>query len=248
MYCDAADGDGGYALVAIGTDTDGGVDSQGQPLQEELSVLVEETALDGADEHDGGVLVATGAEEDDADNNPEQNVETPNNDNFSSQSSFLSSSSSNSGNRLISDFASFDENEYDCIKYMLTNSRSLSPKVLSLVAYFEELELDLALITESWLADGSRLDQDIAELEHGTDLSVLYKNRPLKPNSRRRTSGGGVALVYNKIKCQFKEVRLKNNRFEMICARGVINGLDRKVVVVGLIHGTKNEGGHSRGD
>ena len=189
--------------------------------------------MDGADEHDGGVLVATGAEEDDADNNPEQNVETPNNDNFSSQSSFLSSSSSNSGNRLISDFASFDENEYDCIKYMLTNSRSLSPKVLSLVAYFEELELGLALITESWLADGSRLDQDIAELEHGTDMSVLYKNRPLKPNSRRRTSGG-VALVYNKIKCQFKEVRLKNNRFEMICARELLMDWTEKSLLLDL--------------
>ena len=173
------------------------------------------------------------AEEDDADNNPEQNVETPNNDNFSSQSSFLSSSSSNSGNRLISDFASFDENEYDCIKYMLTNSRSLSPKVLSLVAYFEELELGLALITESWLADGSRLDQDIAELEHGTDMSVLYKNRPLKPNSRRRTSGG-VALVYNKIKCQFKEVRLKNNRFEMICARELLMDWTEKSLLLDL--------------
>ena len=117
---------------------------------------------------------------------------------------------------------------------MLTNARSLSPKIHSLIDLFEELELDLSIITESWLADSERLAEDVIDLEYGTDLCILYKNRPLKPNSRRRTAGGGVAVVYNKTSANFKEIKIPGNRFELVCVKGKIQNIENQIMVLGI--------------
>ena len=85
----------------------------------------------------------------------------------------------------INAFENLGEN-YDKIYYMHTNARSLPPKIGSLLDYFDEFGLDFAIITESWLASGARLDEELRDLELGTDLMLVYKNRPLKP------SRGGV--------------------------------------------------------
>ena len=94
--------------------------------------------------------------------------------------------------------------------------------------------MDVAIITESWLADGDRLEDDLRELEYGTDLSVIFKNRPVRLNSRRRTAGGGVAIVFNKTKCKLKEMKIRGNKFELVCAKGRLSELDRTLIVVGL--------------
>ena len=117
---------------------------------------------------------------------------------------------------------------------MLTNARSLFPKIKSLLNYFELFGLCFSIVTESWLANGTRLVEDLYELEHGTNLRLLYKNRPVKPNSRRRTAGGGVAIVYNNQRCNFKERKIRGNKFEIICAKGKIVGIPEVVVVLGI--------------
>ena len=68
----------------------------------------------------------------------------------------------------------FPESDADStiIKMLNTNARSLSPKIHSLLDNFRELELDLAVVTESWLADSRELDGDLVDLEEGTDLKV----------------------------------------------------------------------------
>ena len=63
---------------------------------------------------------------------------------------------------------------YNNIRFLLTNARSLSPKILSLVDSFDELQLHLAVVTESWLSDSEVLDNDLIDLEHGTDLKAIY--------------------------------------------------------------------------
>ena len=60
-------------------------------------------------------------------------------------------------------------------KFLLTNARSLSPKIHSLHTAFLEPELDFALITELWLTYGHVLDNDVIDLEWGTNLKILYK-------------------------------------------------------------------------
>ena len=53
-------------------------------------------------------------------------------------------------------FSELDGIKYKKLLFLLTNARSLSPKINSLIQYFADFELDLAVITESWLASGIR--------------------------------------------------------------------------------------------
>ena len=113
---------------------------------------------------------------------------------------------------------------------MLTNARSLSPKIQSLQTMFEEQELDVAMITESWLRDGSVLNSDIIDLEYGTNLKIVYKNRP-KRRAGARTVGGGVSIIYNKSRCSFRERKIVGNKFELVAAVGRIGKISRPVAL-----------------
>ena len=86
----------------------------------------------------------------------------------------------------------------------MTNARSLSPKIQSLHNYFSEFDLDVALVTESWLKDGAVLDRDLVDLEYGTDLKIIYKNRPARVAGARAV-GGGVSIIYRKSTCNLRE-------------------------------------------
>ena len=111
---------------------------------------------------------------------------------------------------------------------MLTNARSLSPKIRSLHTMFEEHELDVALITESWLKDGSVLNRDVIDLEFGTNLKIIYKNRPLR-RVTSRVVGGGVSIIYDKTRCSLRERKIVGNKFELVAAVGKIGKIARPV-------------------
>ena len=119
---------------------------------------------------------------------------------------------------------------FDKLKFLLTNARSLTPKIASLLTAFDEHDLDFALITESWLQDGVVLAQDVLDLEHGTGLKILYKNRQSRVASARAV-GGGVSIIYSKASCNFKERKVKGNRFEMVVASGNSKKLNRQLFV-----------------
>ena len=80
-------------------------------------------------------------------------------------------------------------------RYILSNARSLKPKIESLIDYFDELDLHLAIVTESWLKPGRELERNTRDLESGQRLAILHKSRP---TNRNRTAGVSVALIYNK--------------------------------------------------
>ena len=111
---------------------------------------------------------------------------------------------------------------------MLTNARSLSPKIDSLHTMFDEHNLDFAMITESWLKDGQVLNRDVIDLEFGTDKKIIYRNRP-KNSVGARKVGGGVSIVYNKSKCSFRERKIVGNKFELVAAVGKVGKLARMV-------------------
>ena len=120
-------------------------------------------------------------------------------------------------------------NTYD-FKLLLTNARSLSPKIESLHTCFEAHQLDMALVTESWLKDGEVLDRDVLDLEWGTDLKIIYKNRPKNAAGRRKV-GGGVSIIYSKSRCNLRERRVVGNKFELVLAVGRVGRLPRQVAV-----------------
>ena len=116
---------------------------------------------------------------------------------------------------------------------LVTNARSLAPKILSLISMFEENSLHFAAISESWLKDGETLDRDVIDLEHGSDLGIIYKNRPQR-QAGRRVVGGGVSIVYSKSRCNFRERRMTGNKFELVAAVGRVGGYSREVAIISL--------------
>ena len=116
----------------------------------------------------------------------------------------------------------------DNFKILLTNARSLSPKIESLHDQFAHHDIDVALITESWLKDGSVLDRDIIDLEYGTNLKILYKNRPKGRVGARRV-GGGVSIIFNKATCNLRERKIVGNKYELVLAVGRVGKIERQV-------------------
>ena len=92
------------------------------------------------------------------------------------------------------------ENKHDGtqINVINTNARSLCPKIESLIDCFNEMEVTLGVVTETWLADGESLDRDVADLAKGAGLGMVCLNR--KPNGRGVVYGG-VAVVHNTAAC-----------------------------------------------
>ena len=73
-----------------------------------------------------------------------------------------------------------------------TNARSLRPKTKSFIKCFISLSLTIAVVTETWLANGSRLESDVETLLHGHGLAIHYLNREPSMNG---VCHGGVAIV-----------------------------------------------------
>ena len=121
-------------------------------------------------------------------------------------------------------------NSFHDFKVLLTNARSLSPKINSLHTFFREHELDFSLITESWLKDSALLDRDVIDLEWGTNLKIIYKNRPRGRTGLRKV-GGGVSIVFDKSKCSLKERKIEGNKFELVLAVSKVGKIARQVAI-----------------
>ena len=112
-----------------------------------------------------------------------------------------------------------------------TNARSLCPKIDSLVDCFDELGAHVGVITETWIADGEGLEEDLEGLELGAGLGMICRNRPI---NSRGFSHGGVAVVYRSEACSFVRVNVPNpDEFEVVVALGTLPGHNRKLVTIG---------------
>ena len=86
------------------------------------------------------------------------------------------------------------------------------PKIKSLVTTLDEMETDVAAITETWLSPEH--DEAITDLENRTPYSFIRRDRG--PAQR----GGGVAIVYRKSHIQMQKCRLPNSKYEIVAAIG----------------------------
>ena len=112
-----------------------------------------------------------------------------------------------------------------------TNARSLAPKIDSLIECFSELEVDVAVVTETWLKGGELLEKDISDLELGAGIGAVVKNR--QPNPRTGVAHGGVGIFFRKSVSSFKTFRYANpENFEVLPAFTTLRGSARKLVVV----------------
>ena len=87
------------------------------------------------------------------------------------------------------------------------------------------------MVTESWLTDGSILDRDIIDLEYGTNLKIIYKNRPKNAVGARRV-GGGVSIIFDKSSCNLRERKIVGNKFELVMAVGRVGKIGRPVAFI----------------
>ena len=104
-----------------------------------------------------------------------------------------------------------------------TNARSIVPKMISVIENVRELELSFIAVTETWLQSSRQTRQEISDLKDAEDITMICRNRPRR--------GGGVALIVDNKRADFKEIKIKNNRFELLCCQGTVGKMTRKVVV-----------------
>ena len=103
----------------------------------------------------------------------------------------------------------------------------------------------LGVVTETWLADGESLDEDIEHLVLGAGLRMIYKNRRV---NTRGFAHGGVCITFKDSACNLKEMKLHNpGNYEVIAAAGSIKGCPRKIVVVGCYLPPNDPVGRGRG-
>ena len=74
---------------------------------------------------------------------------------------------------------------------MLSNARSLYPKIVSYVDQLEELECQVSIVTETWFKKSKKLEEELEKIENVTGYSVLHR-------SREAGVGGGVAIICKK--------------------------------------------------
>ena len=115
------------------------------------------------------------------------------------------------------------------LTFIVANARSLAPKIQSWIDSFDELDLHFSLMTESWLRDGFRLDQDVEDLELGKNIALIHKNRMSK---KKKSVGGGDLIAYNRAKITFKERKIRKSMSEVICAVGRLDGVRRKIIAI----------------
>ena len=73
-----------------------------------------------------------------------------------------------------------------------TNARSLRPKIKSFLQCFINLSLTFAIVTETWLAHGTKLERDTETLLLGHGLALHHLNRLPSVNG---VTHGGVAVI-----------------------------------------------------
>ena len=114
------------------------------------------------------------------------------------------------------------------IHFVLTNARSLLPKITALIDMIHELDLTFAANTEMWFKGGMQLKQELTDIELAADIKFVCRNRPGRGAQRK----GGGALAFRSSLCNFKERKIRNiEGFELLCATGNAGKVQRKLVV-----------------
>ena len=112
---------------------------------------------------------------------------------------------------------------------MLSNARSLAPKIDSFIENFNERDIDLCVITETWLHDEMGILQDDGvPLSLGEGIGVVHAGRPV---GRR---GGGVGIFFRKSKMKVVDITPSLvSHSEIAVSLCSVRGLSRKIVCVG---------------
>lgn len=116
------------------------------------------------------------------------------------------------------------DRSYPTLSLFNANARSLGPKIASLVVAFEELGLNAAIVSETWMQEDSEMSEISMELSAGHGLKMILRNRVQTASNGRKY--GGVAIITDTNKASFKEFLLHNPaEFEVLAATAKIKGV-----------------------
>lgn len=150
------------------------------------------------------------------------------NDSLSNNENSVSDdNSANTNEMTIKD--TLTEDDY-CMNFLLTNARSLTPKIDSLLHAFGSLRLHFACVTETWFRGGTLLEQSLGDLEGASGVKTIHRSR----DGRVRKMGGGVAFMFDTSTFNFRKRALckENRKHEMLCVAGKVGKIPRKIVVI----------------
>ena len=118
----------------------------------------------------------------------------------------------------------------------LTNARSLWGKMPSVFDCFEELEIDIMLITETWFFDCAALDELVRDAEFGEGIGMINHCRKKRG---RANNGGGVAILYKKSKMRVVEYKIRRKGHEIVVAKIKMQNNTRPLFVVTVYLSTR---------
>ena len=148
----------------------------------------------------------------------------------------LSSDSSDDDDTIIDLTADKDKNTSTkpsriVLSFINANARSLKPKLESLDDCFQEKSLNFATLTETWFQDGRDLELMKADMADHYGLGMIVRNRDRAAINGRLY--GGVAFVYRRNGCSFKEFELINPEgHEVLACVGSVAGIKGKIFVL----------------
>lgn len=122
------------------------------------------------------------------------------------------------------------------LNFIITNARSLWGKIKSAFDYFTELELHCAIICETWFYDCPAFDNLKRDARLGSSIEMINYVRKRKGNKNK---GGGVSILFNRLKISLKKFAVKTKGFEFVIGRGKIPNNTRPVFIIGAYISTR---------
>lgn len=125
----------------------------------------------------------------------------------------------------------YDENKVD-FNILNTNARSLKPKIPSFIDAFNELEVSLAFVTETWFANSEVHESQAEDLLLGRGIKSLFLNRDPGP---RGISHGGVGVFWKESEAAGKRYPFDNpEKYEVMPVELKYGKMDKKVFAVAV--------------
>ena len=125
-----------------------------------------------------------------------------------------------------SDVSDVTNDKYNELNFAVSNARSLSAKITSLLDMFRERDLDFSLVNETWFTGSSKEKEELSEIKNAENIEFICKNR--------RSRGGGVAIAFKSTRMKLKRLKLRENKFELVAATGRAVGDNRTIAVYSL--------------
>ena len=122
------------------------------------------------------------------------------------------------------------DNDRNQFRLACANARSLNNKSLSLINLFEETNLNICALNETWIVNSDCLEERLEDIALGENISLIRRDR-------MTGRGGGVAIAFHNKKMKMSEYTIARNASPMaetVAAIGTDIASGTKVLIVSV--------------